>query len=301
MRRRAAGLWLYLGWLVLSCWLFTHRIDRFWVPLLPVAALLAGCGAAWWWDALRVGLVGALPGGAGGRAGPSWAARLDLLLGWGLAVLPCVALGLFNLEFIAGTAGFSGYNDFLREFSEAERTAARLTAPEIDWMNHSLPPGSKVLSVGDAALFEARIPIVYNTAFDRSIFEEWFAARPGAPAGESPLRDAAAIRAKLLDEGITHVYVCWREILRYRSPGNYGYTDFVTPERFVDLQRLEILRRPLAVPGGLRDVESFDPSWKNAIQTWGRALVVRAGDRQEFITYQVFPVSPAPAARLSTP
>ena len=84
-------------------------------------------------------------------------------------------------------------------------------------------------------------PCLYNTVFDHSIIEEWCAARPGEPAGPAGLRDAAAIRKKLADEGITHVYVNWLEILRYRSPGNYGYTDFVTPELFAELQRLGIL------------------------------------------------------------
>ena len=49
-RRRAIWLWCYVGWLLFSCWLFTHRIDRFWVPLLPVLALLAGVGLAWCWS-----------------------------------------------------------------------------------------------------------------------------------------------------------------------------------------------------------------------------------------------------------
>jgi 4-amino-4-deoxy-L-arabinose transferase-like glycosyltransferase len=289
-RRRAAWLWLYVGWLFLSCWLFTHRIDRFWVPLLPVAALLAGGGAAWWWDAMKAGFTGLAPISRR-SSGRSWVVKLDLLLGLGLAVVPFAGLGLFNLEFIVGPRGFCGYNDFLRELGEAERNVEQLTAPEITWMNRNLPPGSKVLSVGDAALFEARIPVVYNTVFDRSIFEQWLATRPDAPAGESELRDGSAIRAKLADEGITHLYVSWREILRYRSPGNYGYTDFVTPQRFAELQRLGILGRPLAVPSGMRDVDSLDSSSRTELERWGQALLISLNDRQEFVTFQVFPVN----------
>ena len=41
------GLWGYAGYLFLTWWLLTHRLDRFWLPLLPVLAVLAGLGADW--------------------------------------------------------------------------------------------------------------------------------------------------------------------------------------------------------------------------------------------------------------
>ena len=40
------GLLAYIGFVIAVWWLFTHRIDRFWIPALSVAALLAGAGAA---------------------------------------------------------------------------------------------------------------------------------------------------------------------------------------------------------------------------------------------------------------
>ena len=46
-RRLALGLWGYACYLFLTWWLFTHRLDRFWLPLLPVLAVLAGLGADW--------------------------------------------------------------------------------------------------------------------------------------------------------------------------------------------------------------------------------------------------------------
>ncbi|HEX6987636.1 MAG TPA: glycosyltransferase family 39 protein, partial [Planctomycetaceae bacterium] len=46
-RRSAAVVWLYVGYLYVAWWVLTHRIDRFWVPLLPAACVLAGAGAAW--------------------------------------------------------------------------------------------------------------------------------------------------------------------------------------------------------------------------------------------------------------
>ena len=46
-RRLVLGLWLLVGYLFFAWWGFTHRIDRFWVPIIPVVALLAGVGATW--------------------------------------------------------------------------------------------------------------------------------------------------------------------------------------------------------------------------------------------------------------
>src|SRR5262249_45142595 len=152
-------------------------------PVLPVAALLAGIGAAWWWNA------------AGSRFGRA------------AVIAPLAAMGLFNLGFM--TTYLCGFNGYLLEMGEASRIAAMETVPEIVLLNERLPAGAKVLSVGDAQVFEARFPLAYNTVFDRPIFEEWFAARPGETDGPAGLRDAGAIREKLAAEGITHIYVCW--------------------------------------------------------------------------------------------
>ena len=47
--RRQLVRWLgaYMLFVLGVWWLCTHRLDRFWVPVLPVAALLAGIGATW--------------------------------------------------------------------------------------------------------------------------------------------------------------------------------------------------------------------------------------------------------------
>ncbi|MCD4727583.1 MAG: glycosyltransferase family 39 protein, partial [Pirellulales bacterium] len=53
----------YAAFVIAAWWLCTHRIDRFWMPVLPVAALLAGAGAGacWnverWWRGLLRGLL----------------------------------------------------------------------------------------------------------------------------------------------------------------------------------------------------------------------------------------------------
>ncbi len=57
--RRRLAWWLaaYFVFVFLGWWFFTHRIERFWVPVLPIVALLAGMGATW---------TGARMAGAGG-------------------------------------------------------------------------------------------------------------------------------------------------------------------------------------------------------------------------------------------
>ncbi len=88
------------------------------------------------------------------------------------------------------------------------------------YLNTHARDGS-VLVVGDAEVFDLEVPIVYSTCFDDSMFERLAKGRT-----------AEQVRSGLAREGISHVYVHWGEIARYRSPGNYGFTDFVQPAVF---------------------------------------------------------------------
>lgn len=276
LRRRTAGLWLYTGYLFLTWWLLTHRIDRFWVPMAPVPALLAGAGAAWFWSA---------------------ASPANLIVPWGLvgrlcraAFVCCVAV-ITTVNLVLILSGLAGYNDFLLDMDVAKRFTATMESPELVLLNERLPAGSKVLSVGDAEMFEARFPVIYNTVFDHSIFEQWTADESSTlPHGERPLRDGEAIREKLAAEGITHIYVNWQDILRYRSPGNYGYTDYVTPRRFADLQRLGMLGPPWSIPEATMPVDRLDADQQDELREFAPELISKSNDKETFTTFQVFPV-----------
>ena len=277
LRRQTRWLWIYVGYLFLSWWALTHRIDRFWLPMTPVVALLAGVGGVWFvgGDQPAVRLSRKKPG-SWWRCG---------LLGTGIVVTTLVNLVLI-------TSRLGGFNNYLLDLDVAGKLAARVTAPDVLHINDELPPGSKVLAVGDAEMFEARFPAVYNTVFDKSIFEEWFGdPSTDLPAKEKPFRSAEAIREKLRAEGITHLYVNWLEILRYRSPGNYGYTDFVTPRRFIDLQKLNILGEPWPNPQGLMEVSRLNADWQPELRAFGPELIKTLGNTEVFTTYQVFPVN----------
>jgi len=261
-RRKIGALWLYAGFLFVFWWAGTHRIDRFWVPMLPVIAWLAGIGAA-----------------SAPRRTMRWT-----------AVAVMVAGGLFNLLFCL--TGLGGYNAGLTDLNYAETLTARITRPEIAWLNdqvatETLPADARVLFVGEAGHFPARFRYLYNTVFDRSLLEEWCATH--TEGGE--LRDAAEIRAVFAQHGVTHILVNWSEVLRYRL--TYGYTDFVHPLRFAALQRAGLLGPPLNLPDGLgrRRMASLSDGERQHIVTWAPELIVPCDGEQCFVTAQVFPVT----------
>jgi 4-amino-4-deoxy-L-arabinose transferase-like glycosyltransferase len=262
-------IWLYVAYLFFTWWCFTHRLDRFWVPMIPAVALLAGIGAA-------------------SRTAPIWRS----VGGWRFAVGTCVvAAALFNLGII--TSGMAGYNAYLVDLNYAREWPTKHTRPEIAQMNRRLPPNSKVLCVGEAMLFDARFAVVYNTVFDRSIFQQWCAEEQiGVPPGELPMRDPKIIQQKLREEGITHVFVNWAEILRYRT--SYGYTDFVTPKRFARLQEQGVLGTPRRsgnpLPFGYRDESSLTQQERAEVNKWAPELNTTINDKPVVITSQLFPV-----------
>lgn len=216
-KRMVRWLWLYVLFLFLAWWILTHRIDRFWVPLIPLVSLLAGVGAA---------------------------SRSNVVWKFGCGLVMAAAI-VFNLGYV--TTALCGFNAYLADLEQARQEAESMTGG-IEFLNKRLGPDAKVLCIGEAQVFDTRFPVVYNTVFDRSIFQQWCATeQPDVPAAELPLRDPANIRKKFSDEGITHLFVNWIEILRYRIPGSYGYTDFVRPEVFEKLQEAGVLGQPLTV------------------------------------------------------
>jgi hypothetical protein len=218
-RRISVALWLFVGYLFVTYWAFTHRIDRFWMPLIPVVALLAGIGGA-----------------------QSDNRRLWV---WGGGVLIALAV-CFNFGLEAGTQ-FCGHNSLLADRREARKTAEAVR-PYMSYLNGTLPKGAKVLWVGDAEVFDARFPVVYNTVCNESIFQEWFAAHVlGTSSRDLPLKPTSEILAKLRAAGITHVFVNWDWIRHYRRPNDYGFTDFVSPGRFKQLVDVGVLSPPLAL------------------------------------------------------
>ena len=211
-RRAAMVLGLYAVYLFLTWWLLTHRLDRFWLPILPSLAVLAGLGADW----VRSRL---------------WS-----------AVLGAVIAIAFIANFSYSTTALTALNEWTGDLVTLRQSVPRLLNPALAELDASLPPDAKVLLVGEAAVFHLDRPIIYNTVFDDEIFET-----------VAKNRSAADVRAELKRLGVTHILVDWHDIDRFRSPGNYGFTPFVTDAEFERLVKAAVLEGPVSL-ANRRDV-----------------------------------------------
>ena len=238
--RRKGIIWAlaaYFAVVIAAWWLFTHRIDRFWIPALPLAALLAGAGACW------------------SRDRP-----------WRWALMALLVLGT-TYSFLAAASVGGGYNSYFISLDRARRDPGRVPAWH-RYLNRRVTQGS-VLLIGDAAPFDLEMPVLYNTCFDDSIFEQLV-------KGRSP----EEIRAAFAERRITYVLVHWAEIRRYRQ--TYGFTSFVRSDLFLELVEDGILKLDFSwPPGGDRQI---------AGSYWRAPQVVAEG-------YRVLPPGASSASR----
>jgi hypothetical protein len=208
--RRRPLVWLGVAYLVFvfaAWWLMTHRIDRFLLPALPVAALLAGVGVS----------------------------ELARLVGrhvmTGVVAVAC----LYAL--LVATTGPAGDNRYFAALQYLRDDPRRVT-PWRSYLNdHARDLGidarRAVLALGDAEAFDFEVPVTYHTTFDDCPLETMYRT-----LDEVELH--RAIRARF-----SYIYVNYSEIERYRSPGNYGYTQFIQPELFSRLETAGVLERPI--------------------------------------------------------
>lgn len=218
------AVFLFLAWQYL-----THRIDRFWVPMLPILSLLAGAGAGELWDTVPALL-------------PERTQSVTAVVR-GLVAAPMLATVLFQLGL--ATSAIGGNNSYLMNMQALQQM---VKTPAIALVDHiGLQPGNKVLFVGEAEVFDAEFPYEYNTVFDHSIFEEDCSVQaPEVARGKQELKPAGEIRERWKSRGITHIVVNWSEILRYRT--TYQLTDFVHPRVVQQLIALGVIR-PITTPG----------------------------------------------------
>ena len=221
LRRKVRGSagWLagYSAYVFLTWWFFTHRLDRFWLPILPPLAILAGLGADWvrsrWW------------------------------LAWLSLVL---AVSIATNAVYCSTA-LAGLNEWTGDLAKLRLSVPRMLNPPLFRLDSELPAGARPLLVGQAAVFHLDRPIVYNTVFNEETIETIARGRTSREVGEALRR----LR-------VTHVYVDWFEVDRYRSPGNYGFTPFVTPALFAGLVEAKIFKPPSRL--GMRQ-ELYEVAW----------------------------------------
>jgi len=140
-RRLAAILFGYAAYLFLTWWLFTHRLDRFWLPMLPTLAMLAGLGGDW-----------------------------TRSRGWSILLGSILVLGLFtNLTYIS--TALAGLNEWTGDLELLRRDIPRgLNAP-LARMDAELSAESRALLVGQAAVFHLNHAVIYNTVFNDEVIE----------------------------------------------------------------------------------------------------------------------------------
>jgi len=138
-RRLTVGLLCYFLYVIAAWWLLTHRIDRFWIPMLPVLALAAGAGADW----------------SRRRA-------------WQIALIVVLAAGCVS-NFVTTAVAAGGYNAYFVRLERLRNDPARVD-PWHHYFNTHFVRG-RVLLVGEAQVFDLEVPILYNTCFDDCLFE----------------------------------------------------------------------------------------------------------------------------------
>lgn len=241
--RRRRVVWLLTGLLafvVLCWWLFTHRLDRFLLPTLPWVALLAGAAAA----SLK------------GRSAERWTSGL-MAAGFAFALLMNTSRAVGDNRY------FVSLSDLRRDLPTERDPGYSHTHVAHRLINELVQPSYRVLAVGEAQVFDLEVPVLYNTCFDDCQLELLMKDRT---------RDERY--AALRDRRISHVFVFWYELDRYRSPGNYGYSSFAT-RRLVreELVGQQQLLRPIPLPVPAENCELFEVlGW----ETWERDSTPRA-------------------------
>ncbi|MGQ9763100.1 MAG: hypothetical protein ACUVQH_14435 [Thermogutta sp.] len=208
-----AGCTGLIAGLVLIWWFLTHRIDRFWFPIFPFLCVLATTGVYWsrhlWWR-------------------------------WFVGVTSAIVI-TWNLLAIVG--GVAADNRYFALLSQLRYDPTRI-GPDHVLLNRLFAElrakgdEKRLLAVGDAAIFELEMPVLYATCFDDQPWETLTKEKTPEEIGKT-----------LHQANVGYVYVNWREIERYRSPGNYGFTPFVQPEQFHELVRAGVLV-PVLMPAG---------------------------------------------------
>jgi hypothetical protein len=174
-------------WCLAVWWLFTHRIDRFWLPTLPLMAILGAAAI----DRMST------------HVRPVW-----------LVLIVLLSSIYGNVVAISGVMcdqrWFVPYSVLRTDGGTSERVGR--IPPTTEWINRHLNDSSLLL-IGEARVFDFLPAVQYATCFN-------------TPPGERRLRDHEPNLQKdwLSEQGVTHLLIHWREIDRYRSPGNYGFS-----------------------------------------------------------------------------
>lgn len=248
-------LFCLIVWGFATWWAFTHRIDRFWIPMIPLLSLAAAM--SW--------LI---------SKSTAWKSFLATTI---------AAVTLFNIRFCC--LALVGFHVGLMDLDAARQMTIR---SDIRYLNATLPAESRVLMVGEAEVFDATFTLLYHTVFDDCLFEDWTSDPDdqNLPASERRMLAPEIIRQELQDRGVTHVLVNWGAVLRYRL--TYGYTEYVVPARFTQLVDAGVLKSPRVLLQ--QPWDKMSKSEQEMVESWdGHQALITGGN--EFSDVELYPVA----------
>ncbi|MDB5353053.1 MAG: hypothetical protein JWN86_4300, partial [Planctomycetota bacterium] len=140
-RKTAWILLSYVTYIFATWFLFTHRLDRFWLPVLPPLAILAGQGADW-------------------RRDRAWSIVLGL-----------VTTVAIVTNFVYASTALTAFNEWTNSLVSLRTSVPKMLNKSLARLDTELPPGARPLLVGQAAVFHMNHEVVYNTVFDDEILE----------------------------------------------------------------------------------------------------------------------------------
>lgn len=214
-RVRRSWQWYWFAWTlwILAVWWFaTHRIDRFWLPVLPLWSAVAAVGVSWTAQRAHAGLAIAL---------------VFLSMVYGLLVGTSPLIG--DTRYFASLAELRSYA--ILDKANIQEIDFPAISRALKWCNDNLTPENKVLLIGEARPFEFRCSVAYATCFDDNPGEAWLKDLP-----------ADQQSANLKTNQVTHLLINWNEIDRYRQPGNYGFSSWPQPSDIAELKRRRIVQ-----------------------------------------------------------
>ncbi|MCE9525635.1 MAG: hypothetical protein K8R36_06235 [Planctomycetales bacterium] len=201
---------LLLLFFLAAWWLFTHRLNRFLVPAIPLAALLAGAGVEY------------------SRKKP-----LQYIVG-GLMVIGLTYNVLLSASSFVGDNRWFVSLERLRTDEPKNQQDVSRVKPAHRWLNQNVKSEEAVLCVADAAVFDLEMPVFYNTCFDDCLLVNW-------TEGKS----AAERKEEFRSRKVAYVYFDPREYERYISKGNYGYDPRFSPKLLDELIQQGVLKPPV--------------------------------------------------------
>ena len=238
-RGSRAALALYVVYFAVVWFLFTHRVDRFYYPVLPMVCLLAGYG----FSALprRGGVIAAsVLVGCCGVVSAVFVGQQSRLL-WGS--LP-MADPQYNFR-VAEASKLLG----AKVAKAQESFTFRLAWRAAQFAEEHTGPDARMLAVGDAHNLFFPPTVITFTPLDANPLEEFL--ENGAPLSE--------ILAWLDRRRVRYIYVNWDEVQRAHS--TYGYTwkggrvagnsDRLRPAAFEQWVHEGVLTRSVCIPGRL--------------------------------------------------